>query len=104
MLMLAVCHMKTKQLEQAVERAEEVIKLNRNNAKAHFLKAECNYQLGNFEHGLLHFHKASALRPAVLEYKQGVNKCQRAIENVIGGELNTLKCFMSRKKRAVFKT
>ena len=53
--------------------------------QAHFLKAESNYQLGNFEQGLLHFHKASALRPAASEYKQGVKKCQNAIENVIGG-------------------
>ena len=53
--------------------------------QAHYLKAESCYLSAEFEASLLHYHRASALRPGVRQYGDGVKKAQRAIENSIGG-------------------
>ena len=42
---------------------------------------------GQFEHGLIFFHRGHALRPELDQFRLGIQKCQEAIENSVGGEL-----------------
>ena len=51
-----------------------------------YQKAEALYQMGNFEHALVYYHRGNKIRQDKHEFVLGIHKAQEAIENSIGSE------------------
>ena len=66
--------------------AEEALLADPKCFKAVFLKAECLYTRGDFEHALVFYHRGHQLRPELAEFRIGIQKSAEAIENSIGGK------------------
>jgi pentatricopeptide repeat protein len=69
----------------ALKDADECIKDDKQYHKGLYQRAEALYQMGQFEHGLIFFHRGHALRPELDQFRLGIQKCQEAIENSVGG-------------------
>ncbi|XP_029655721.1 tetratricopeptide repeat protein 25-like, partial [Octopus sinensis] len=72
-----------------------------------YMKAECYYQIGNFEMALVYYHRGHNLRPEVEEFSLGIKKASEAIENSVGESgveiLNTVTaCLRYLTERADF--
>ena len=41
--------------------------------------------MGEFEHALMFYHRGQKLRPETEDFRLGIQKCQEAIDNSVGG-------------------
>jgi tetratricopeptide repeat protein 25 len=74
---------------------------DKNNVRAIYQKAEALYYLSQFEHSLMFFHRGLRLRPELNIFRLGVQKTEKAIENIIGaGTANTDKKSKQNKELA----
>ena len=80
------CYIHIGDPESALKDADECIKDDKTYHKGIYQRAEALYQMGNFEHGLIFFHRGHALRPELDQFRRGIQKCQEAIENSVGGK------------------
>ena len=80
------CYIHIGDPESALKDADECIKDDKTYHKGIYQRAEALYQMGNFEHGLIFFHRGHALRPELDQFRLGIQKCQEAIENSVGSE------------------
>jgi len=78
------CYIHIGDPEAALKDADECIKDDKTYHKGIYQRAEALYQMGNFEHGLIFFHRGHALRPELDQFRLGIQKCQEAIENSVG--------------------
>lgn len=76
------------QPDDGLRDAEAALTLDKNCMKATYQKAESLYYLGDFEHSLMYYHRGLRHRPDHDGFKLGVQKAQKAIENVIGVQLS----------------
>ncbi|KAL3282532.1 hypothetical protein HHI36_005712 [Cryptolaemus montrouzieri] len=88
------CYILLGQPAKALEDAEMALNIDKHFLKAIYQKAESLYYLGNFEYSLMYFHRGLHIRPDHEQFKLGVHKAQKAIENAIGGS----SVFSSRKE------
>lgn len=79
------CYILLGQPAKGLEDAEMALNIDKNFLKAIYQKAESLYYLGNFEYSLMYFHRGLHIRPDHEQFKLGVHKSQKAIENAIGG-------------------
>ncbi|XP_044752383.1 outer dynein arm-docking complex subunit 4 [Coccinella septempunctata] len=79
------CYILLGQPAKALDDAEMALNIDKNFLKAIYQKAESLYYLGNFEYSLMYFHRGLHIRPDHEQFKLGVHKSQKAIENAIGG-------------------
>ncbi|KAK9888480.1 hypothetical protein WA026_000731 [Henosepilachna vigintioctopunctata] len=79
------CYILLGQPAKALEDAEMALNIDKHYLKAIYQKAESLYFLGNFEYSLMYFHRGLHIRPDHEQFKLGVHKAQKAIENAIGG-------------------
>lgn len=87
------CYILLGQPENALKDAESALQIDMNFMKAIYQKAESLYYLGNFEYSLVYYHRGLHIRPDHEDFKLGVHKAQKAIENAIGSN-----CFPSIRK------
>ncbi|RZC35820.1 tetratricopeptide repeat protein 25 [Asbolus verrucosus] len=78
------CYILMGQPENALEDAETALNIDKSFLKAIYQKAESLYYLGDFEHSLMYYHRGLHIRPDHEDFKLGVHKAQKAIENAIG--------------------
>ena len=51
-----------------------------------YQKAEALYYMGEFEFGLVFYHRGQKLRPQIQEFRLGIQKAQEAIENSVASK------------------
>nr|XP_023019078.1 tetratricopeptide repeat protein 25 [Leptinotarsa decemlineata] len=78
------CYILLGQPKNALQDAELALQIDKNFIKAIYQKAEALYYLGDFELGLMFYHRGLHVRPDHEGFKLGVHKAQKAIENAIG--------------------
>lgn len=78
------CYILLGQPENALKDAESALNIDKSYLKAIYQKAEALYYLGDFEHSLMYYHRGLHIRPDHEDFKLGVHKAQKAIENAIG--------------------
>lgn len=78
------CYILLGQSENALKDAETALKEDPKFLKGIYQKAEALYYLGDFEHSLMYYHRGLHIRPDHSDFKLGVHKAQKAIENAIG--------------------
>ncbi|XP_044267653.1 outer dynein arm-docking complex subunit 4 isoform X2 [Tribolium madens] len=78
------CYILLGQPENALKDAETALNIDKTYLRAIYQKAEALYYLGDFEHSLMYYHRGLHIRPDHEDFKLGVHKAQKAIENAIG--------------------
>ncbi|KAJ3654899.1 hypothetical protein Zmor_014052 [Zophobas morio] len=78
------CYILLGQPDNALKDAETALNIDKSYLKAIYQKAEALYYLGDFEHSLMYYHRGLHIRPDHEDFKLGVHKAQKAIENAIG--------------------
>ncbi|XP_017778152.1 PREDICTED: tetratricopeptide repeat protein 25 isoform X1 [Nicrophorus vespilloides] len=78
------CYIMLGQPENALKDAETALGIDKKYLKAIYQKAEALYYMGDFEHSLMYFHRGLHVRPDHQNFKLGVEKAQKAIENALG--------------------
>ncbi|XP_008193619.1 outer dynein arm-docking complex subunit 4 isoform X1 [Tribolium castaneum] len=78
------CYILLGQPENALTDAETALSIDKTYLRAIYQKAEALYYLGDFEHSLMYYHRGLHIRPDHEDFKLGVHKAQKAIENAIG--------------------
>ena len=63
--------------------AEVVLAVDKYFVKAIYAKAEALYNTYQFEHALALFHRGSRLSPDLEEFRLGIRKCRKLIQNAI---------------------
>lgn len=87
------CYILLGQPENALGDAETALNIDKSYLKAIYQKAEALYYLGDFEHSLMYYHRGLHIRPDHEDFKLGVHKAQKAIENAIGSSCVFSKIF-----------
>lgn len=72
------------QWEFAKMSAEFVLEMDKSFVKAIYPKAEALYNTCQFEHALVLFHRGKRLSPDMEEFRLGVQKCKKTIQNSVG--------------------
>ena len=78
--------------------AEVVLDVDKYFVKAIYAKAEALYNTCQFEHALVLFHRGSRLSPDLEEFRLGIRKCRKLIQNAISPNV-----FRVRGARCLFK-
>jgi tetratricopeptide repeat protein 25 len=78
------CYIQLAEPSKALADAEAALAPDKNNVRAIYQKAEALYYLSQFEHSLMFFHRGLRLRPELNIFRLGVQKTEKAIENIIG--------------------
>ncbi|KAJ4439148.1 hypothetical protein ANN_15105 [Periplaneta americana] len=78
------CYLLLGEPQLALKDAETALHGDKNFIHAIYQKAESLYNLGDFEHSLMYYHRGLHLRPELEGFRLGVQKAQEAIENTIG--------------------
>lgn len=60
-------------------------------SKGLYQKAEALYHMGEFEFALMFYHKGQKLRPQIEEFRLGIQKATKAIEDTIGNMYSSVK-------------
>ncbi|XP_069669092.1 outer dynein arm-docking complex subunit 4 isoform X2 [Periplaneta americana] len=81
------CYLLLGEPQLALKDAETALHGDKNFIHAIYQKAESLYNLGDFEHSLMYYHRGLHLRPELEGFRLGVQKAQEAIENTIGNQL-----------------
>ncbi|XP_063759788.1 outer dynein arm-docking complex subunit 4 isoform X2 [Eleginops maclovinus] len=77
------CYLKMGQSENALKDAEASLKEDISFFEGLYQKAEALYYMGEFEFGLVFYHRGQKLRPQIQEFRLGIQKAQEAIENSV---------------------
>ncbi|XP_033998675.1 tetratricopeptide repeat protein 25 [Trematomus bernacchii] len=77
------CYLKMGQSENALKDAEASLKEDKSYFEGLYQKAEALYYMGEFEFGLVFYHRGQKLRPQIQEFRLGIQKAQEAIENSV---------------------
>lgn len=72
------------QTKLALADAEDALTIDKSYIRAIYQKAETLYNLGEFEHSLVYYHRGLRTRPDLEGFWLGIHKAQQAIENAIG--------------------
>merc|ERR1711992_352817 len=83
---LAKCHMMMGHWTDAMKACEIVMSKDKNNIVSIWVKAEALYNTCFFEHALILFHRGKALAPDDEEFRLGIQKCHKTIENSVADE------------------
>ncbi|XP_071481076.1 outer dynein arm-docking complex subunit 4-like [Diadema antillarum] len=78
------CHLQLGDSKAALKDAEAALEDDEKYIKGLYHKAEALYQMGDFEMGLVFYHRGNKLRPELQEFRLGIQKAQEAIDNSIG--------------------
>ncbi|KAG8225874.1 hypothetical protein J437_LFUL004804 [Ladona fulva] len=78
------CHLAIGQPANALQDAEAALTIEPGYIRGIYQKAEALYQLGDFEHSLMFYHRGYRTRPEMECFRLGVQKAQEAIQNTIG--------------------
>ncbi|XP_059204393.1 outer dynein arm-docking complex subunit 4 [Centropristis striata] len=78
------CYLKIGQSVNALKDAEASLKEDASFFEGLYQKAEALYYMGEFEYGLVFYHRGQKLRPQIQEFRLGIQKAQEAIENSVG--------------------
>ncbi|KXS17064.1 TPR-like protein [Gonapodya prolifera JEL478] len=70
--------------KQALQDADALLALEKENARAILLRAEALFASGNFENALVWFHRGARLKPEIDEFRLGIQKAQESILSGIG--------------------
>lgn len=60
-------------------------------SKGLYQKAEALYHMGEFEFALMFYHKGQKLRPQFEEFRLGIQKATKAIEDTIGNMYSSVE-------------
>ncbi|XP_076374178.1 outer dynein arm-docking complex subunit 4-like isoform X2 [Tachypleus tridentatus] len=80
------CYLQLGNSEAALRDAETALGEDKDCVRALYQKAEALFTMGNFEYALVFYHRGHKLRPEIEEFKLGIQKSQKAIDNSIGKE------------------
>ncbi|XP_013787907.2 tetratricopeptide repeat protein 25-like, partial [Limulus polyphemus] len=80
------CYLQLGNSEAALRDAETALAEDKECVRALYQKAEALFTMGNFEYALVFYHRGHKLRPEIEEFKLGIQKSQKAIDNSIGKE------------------
>jgi len=94
------CHLLNGDPTSALDDADSCIKDDKTFHRGLLLKAEALYLMGEFEHALVFYHRGQKLRPETEDFRLGIQKCQEAIDNSVGGPEVIQLDVESRKKSA----
>ena len=83
MTSLARCYLLMGDWKYAEMAAEVVLEVDKYFVKAIYAKAEALYNTCQFEHALVLFHRGSRLSPDLEEFRLGIRKCRKLIQNAI---------------------
>ncbi|XP_029293478.1 outer dynein arm-docking complex subunit 4 isoform X2 [Cottoperca gobio] len=78
------CYLKMGQSENALKDAEASLEEDKSFSEGLYQKAEALYYMGEFEFGLVFYHRGQKIRPQIQEFRLGIQKAQEAIENSVG--------------------
>uniref|UniRef100_A0A8D3A4D0 Outer dynein arm-docking complex subunit 4 n=1 Tax=Scophthalmus maximus TaxID=52904 RepID=A0A8D3A4D0_SCOMX len=78
------CYLNMGMYENALSDAEASLKEDTTFFEGLYQKAEALYYMGEFEFGLVFYHRGQKLRPQIQEFRLGIQKTQEAIENCVG--------------------
>lgn len=99
MTSLARCYLYMGQWEFAKMASEFVLEMDKSFVKAIYPKAEALYNTCQFEHALVLFHRGKRLSPDMEEFRLGVQKCKKTIQNSVGSP----EVFKVRGARIIFR-
>jgi tetratricopeptide (TPR) repeat protein len=94
------CHLLNGDPTSALDDADSCIRDDKTFHRGLLLKAEALYLMGEFEHALMFYHRGQKLRPETEDFRLGIQKCQEAIDNSVGGPEVIQLDVESRKKSA----
>ena len=85
----ASCHVGLQQFEEALEDADKALKSYKKKlpCKGLYIKGDALYNLGNFEHALVYYHRAlkrSASNNEEESVRDRINRATKAVDNAIG--------------------
>ncbi|KAF7668730.1 hypothetical protein LDENG_00290970 [Lucifuga dentata] len=78
------CYLKRGDHEKALGDAEASLKEDKLFYKGMYQKAEALYIMGDFEFALVFYHRGNKLRPELQQFRLGIHKAEKAIDNALG--------------------
>ncbi|VDD80264.1 unnamed protein product [Mesocestoides corti] len=88
MLMRSTCHLYLTNNDEAIAIAKVAHEISKRNPHAILLIAEGYYRKGEFEMALKFFTNGKRVRPSIKAFSTGICKCEQAIKNNCGSELD----------------
>lgn len=79
------CYSMLGQVAAAVADADRAVQADPLDVKAILQKAEAHFLAGDFEHGLVQYHRGNKLRPDMEEFRLGIQKAREAIDDALAG-------------------